>query len=128
MASFDDTTDTSAPPEDVFELLYDPDQFSRWWGCMQIEGNPAPSKHPDFGLPQVVSSSRGDGRVTVSCSLADIVFDWKLEERPQGGTTIGVHVEVPDAYRLDLESQKAVIAMSLRQLADVAERDGATPA
>jgi uncharacterized protein YndB with AHSA1/START domain len=69
MASFDDATDTSAPPEDVFELLYDPEQFSRWWGCMQIEGNPAPTKHPDFGLPRVVSSSRGDGRVTVSCSL-----------------------------------------------------------
>ena len=128
MASFDDATDTSAPPDGVFELLYDPDQFSRWWGCMHIEGNPAPIKHPDFGLPQVVSSSRGDGRVTVSCSLADIIFDWRLEERPQGGTTIGVHVEVPDAYRLDLEGQKAVIAMSLRQLADVAARDAAAPA
>ena len=115
MASFDGAIDTAAPPEDVFELLYDPDQFSRWWGCMQSEGNPAPTKHPDFGPPQVVSSSRGDGRVTVSCSMSDIVFDWQLEERPQGGTTIGVHVEVPDAYRLELEGQRAVIAMSLRR-------------
>ena len=125
MASFDDAADTAAPPEDVFKLLYNPEQFSRWWGCMQIEGNPAPSKHPDFGLPQVVSSSRGDGRVTVSCSLADIVFDWKLEERPQGGTQIRVHIEVPDAYQLELEGQKAVIGMSLRQLSAVAERDAA---
>lgn len=125
MASFDDAADTAAPPEDVFKLLYSPEQFSRWWGCLQIEGNPAPSKHPDFGLPRVVSSSRGEGRVTISCSLADIVFDWRLEQRPQGGTTIAVHVEVPDAYQLDLEGQKALIGMSLRQLADVAAHDPA---
>jgi hypothetical protein len=123
MASFDDVADTAAPPEDVFKLLYNPEQFPRWWGCLQIDGNPAPSKHPDFGLPRVVSSSRGDGRVSISCSLADIVFDWRLEERPQGGTKIRVHVEVPDAYQLDLEGQKAVIGMSLRQLADVAAGD-----
>jgi len=125
MASFDDAAYTAAPPEDVFKLLYNPEQFSRWWGCMQIEGNPAPSKHPDFGLPRVVSSGQGDGRVTITCALAEIVFDWRLEERPQGGTTIGVHVEVPDAYQLDLEGQKAVIGMSLRQLSAVAARDAA---
>ena len=125
MASFDDAADTVAGPEDVFKLLYDPEQFPRWWGCLQIEGNPAPSKHPDFGLPHVISSSQGDGRVTISCSLADIVFDWRLEERPGGGTKIGVHVEVPDAYRLDLQGQQALIAMSLHQLADIAARDAA---
>jgi hypothetical protein len=89
---------------------------------MQIEGNPAPSKHPDFGLPRVLSSNRSDGRVTVSCSLADIVFEWRLEELPEGGTRIAVHVDVPDAYRLDLDGQRAVVGMSLRQLADVAAR------
>lgn len=125
MASFDDAADTAAAPEDVFKLLYNPEQFSRWWGCLQIEGNPAPTKHPDFGLPRVISSSRGDGRVSISCSLADIVFDWRLEELPQGGTKIGVHVEVPDAYQLDLANQGALIGMSLRQLADVAARDAA---
>lgn len=125
MASFDDMADTAAPPEDVFKLLYNPEQFPRWWGCLQIEGNPAPSKHPDFGLPRVVSSTRGDGRVTISCSMANIVFDWRLEESPEGGTNIGVHVEVPDAYQLDLEGQKAVIGMSLRKLADVAAQDAA---
>ena len=125
MASFDDTAETGASPEDVFKLLYNPEQFSRWWGCMQIEGNPAPSKHPEFGLPRVISSSQVDGRVTITCSLAEIVFDWRLEERPQGGTTIAVRVEVPDAYRLDLEAQKEVIGMSLRQLADVAAHDAA---
>lgn len=123
MASFDDAAETVAAPEDVFKLLYDPAQFPRWWGCMQVEGNPAPSKHPDFGLPQVVSSSRGDGRVMISCSLADIVFDWRLEERAPGGTKIAVHVEVPDEYGIDLQGQRAVIGMSLRQLADVAAQD-----
>jgi uncharacterized protein YndB with AHSA1/START domain len=127
MASFDDAAETAAAPRDVFKLLYDPAQFPRWWGCMQIEGNPAPSKHPDFGLPRVMSSSSGDGRVTVSCSLADIVFDWRLEEDRQGGTRIAVHVEVPDSYGLDLEGQRAVIGMSLRQLAQVAARDAAAP-
>jgi hypothetical protein len=122
MASFDEQADTVATAEEVFKLLYDPRQFPRWWGCMQIEGNPAPSKHPDFGLPRVLSSSRSDGRVTVSCSLADIVFDWRLEELPEGGTRIAVHVEMPDAYQLDLEGQRAVIGMSLRQLADVSAR------
>ncbi|HEY3726442.1 MAG TPA: hypothetical protein VGL51_04660 [Solirubrobacteraceae bacterium] len=123
MANFDDATETVAAPQDVFKLLYDPGQFSRWWGCMQIEGNPAPSKHPDFGVPRVVSSSRDAERVVVSCALADIVFDWRLERLEQGGTRIAVHVEVPDAYALDLDGQKAVIGMSLRQLADIAARD-----
>jgi hypothetical protein len=120
MASFDDTAETSAAPQDVFKLLHDPGQFPRWWGCMQIEGNPAPSKHPDFGLPRVISSSRDGERVTVSCALSDIVFDWRLERLAPGGTRIAVHVEVPDAYALELDSQKAVIGMSLRQLADIA--------
>ena len=124
MASFDDAAETAAAPQDVFKLLYDPDQFPRWWGCMQIDGNPSPSKHPDFGLPRVVSSSRDGERVVVSCALADIVFDWRLERLAQGGTQIAVHVEVPDAYALDLDGQKAVIGMSLRQLADVAAHDG----
>jgi hypothetical protein len=123
MPSFDDAADTTAAPQDVFKLLYDPGQFPRWWGCMQIEGNPAPSKHPDFGLPRVVSSSREGGRVTVSCALADIVFDWRLERLAQGGTRIAVHVEVPDDYALALDGQKAVIGMSLRQLADIAAQD-----
>jgi hypothetical protein len=123
MASFDDVAETRAAPEDVFKLLYDPEQFPRWWGCLQIEGNPSPSAHPDFGLPRVVSSDRGDGRVTVSCALADIVFDWRLEQLDRGGTRIAVHVEVPDSYRLDLDGQKAVVGMSVRQLADVAARD-----
>jgi uncharacterized protein YndB with AHSA1/START domain len=125
MASFDDVADTTAAPEDVFKLLYDPEQFPRWWGCLQIEGNPEPSKHPDFGLPRVISSTQSDGRVTISCSVANIVFDWRLEALPHGGTAIGVHVEVPDAYELELESQKAVIGMSLQKLADVAARDAA---
>jgi hypothetical protein len=123
MATFDDSADTQADPQDVFKLLYDPAQFERWWGCMQIDGSPAPSKHSDFGLPRVLSSSRDDGRVRVSCALADIVFDWRLEQLADGGTRIAVHVEVPDAYALDLDAQKAVIGMSLRQLADVAARD-----
>ena len=128
MASFDDSAETTAGPQDVFKLLYDPGQFPRWWGCMQIEGNPPPSKHPDFGLPRVVSSSRDGERVTISCALADIVFDWRLERLAQGGTRIAVHVEVPDAYTLDLDGQKAVIGMSLRQLADVAAGDRRTTA
>jgi hypothetical protein len=122
MATIDEQAETVATAEEVFKLLYDPRQFPRWWGCMQIEGNPAPSKHPDFGLPRVLSSDRSDGRVTVSCSLADIVFEWRLEELPEGGTRIAVHVDVPDAYRLDLDGQRAVVGMSLRQLADVAAR------
>jgi hypothetical protein len=122
MASIHEQAETVATAEEVFKLLYDPRQFPRWWGCMQIEGNPAPSKHPDFGLPRVLSSNRSDGRVTVSCSLADIVFEWRLEELPERGTRIAVHVDVPDAYRLDLDGQRAVVGMSLRQLADVAAR------
>lgn len=48
-----------------------------------------------------------------------------LEERAPGGTKIAVHVEVPDEYGIDLEGQRAVIGMSLRQLADVAAQDAA---
>ena len=90
---------------------------------MQIEGNPPPSKHPDFGLPPSCPRA-ATGNVSRSPgALADIVFDWRLERLAQGGTRIAVHVEVPDAYTLDLDGQKAVIGMSLRQLADVAAGD-----
>jgi hypothetical protein len=70
-----------------------------------------------------MSSNSDDGRVTVSCALADIIFDWRLDRLPEGGTRIAVHVEVPETYALELDTQKAVIGMSLRQLADVAARD-----
>jgi hypothetical protein len=55
--------------------------------------------------------------------MADLVFDWRLDRLPNGGTRIAVHVEARDAYALELDSQKAVIGMSLHQLADVAVRD-----
>ena len=70
-----------------------------------------------------MSSSRDGERVIVSYALADIVFDWRLERLAQGGTRIAVHVEVPDVYALELDGQKAVIGMSLHQLADVAARE-----
>ena len=114
-------------PQDVFKLLYDPGEFPRWWGCLQIEGNPAPSRAtPTSGCRGWCPRAGTADGSTVSCALADIVFDWRLERLAQGGTRIAVHVEVPDAYALDLDGQKAVIGMSLRQLADVAAQNKPT--
>jgi uncharacterized protein YndB with AHSA1/START domain len=139
MPTLDDSTTTSAPPEEVWKVLYDPTRFPEWWqGVATIEpgGHDGqgdftmyPDGYPDFPMPQELRTDREGGRVTISCLISDIVFEWRLEAvgEHDDGTRIGVHVEIPEAEAHRLDGQRDVLSASLRALAALAAA-GATDA
>jgi len=124
--SFHDTTRSSAEPEDVWKLLYDPSRFPEWWAGIETvdvtgdgEYTIYPDGYPDFPMAQLLDTERTEQRVTVSCLVSDLRFDWRLE--PQGeGTLISVDVEIPDAEAHRLNTQRELISRSMRQLAALA--------
>jgi hypothetical protein len=80
-----------------------------------------PEGYPDFPMPQALRTD-GDGRrVTISCLVSDLVFEWRLEPvAADDGTRIAVHVEIPDQEGHRLDAQRAVVSASLRSLAALA--------
>jgi uncharacterized protein YndB with AHSA1/START domain len=126
MPSFRDAAESAGAPEEVWKLLYDPARFPEWWSgieTVQVEGpgqyTMFPEGYPDFPMAQLLDSRREDGRVTVSCLVSDLRFEWRLE--PAGeGTRIAVEVEIPEAEAHRLEGQREVISASLRRLAELA--------
>jgi uncharacterized protein YndB with AHSA1/START domain len=124
--SFHDTTTSSAPPEEVWKLLYDPARFPDWWaGIETVEVSRAgrytiyPEGYPDFPMPQLLNTERDQQRVTVSCLVSDLRFEWRLE--PDGeGTRITVDVEIPDAEADRLDGQREIIRTSMKRLAALA--------
>lgn len=126
MPSFHDSATSSGSPEEVWKLLYDPSRFPEWWAGVDTvdvaaEGRYTmfPVGYPDFPMPQILESARAERRVTVSCLVSDLRFEWRLE--PAGtGTVIAVDVEIPDAEAHRLGAQRDVISASLRRLAGLA--------
>lgn len=126
MPSFHDTAASSAAPEEVWKLLYDPARFPEWWagiGTVDVgsegEYTMYPEGYPDFPMAQLLDSRRSEQRVTVSCLVSDLRFEWRLEPDGQG-TRITVDVEIPDAEAHRLEAQREVISRSLERLASLA--------
>lgn len=128
MPSFHDTTTSSAPPEEVWKLLYDPARFPDWWagtGSVELDGSGSdrytmyPEGYPDFPMGQVLRTERDQQRVTVSCLVSDLCFQWRLEPVADG-TQITVEVEIPEAEAHRLEAQRESIRASLRRLAELA--------
>jgi uncharacterized protein YndB with AHSA1/START domain len=126
MPSFHDTADSAAPPEEVWKLLYDPSRFPDWWaGIGTVEITSAggytmyPDGYPDFPMAQLLETHHGQQRVTVSCLVSDLRFDWALEPTADG-TRITVEVEIPDAETHRLDTQRDVITASMRRLAQLA--------
>ncbi|HWC86380.1 MAG TPA: SRPBCC family protein [Solirubrobacteraceae bacterium] len=123
MPSFHDSAASGAPPEEVWKLLYDPARFPDWWagiGTVDVkdagEYTMYPDGYPDFPMAQLLDTERDEQRVTVSCLVSDLRFEWRLE--PDGeGTLITVDVEIPEAEAHRLESQREVIGLSLQRLA-----------
>jgi uncharacterized protein YndB with AHSA1/START domain len=129
MPAFDDSITTAASPEDVWMLLYDPLRFPEWWSgierttaggdgdyTMFVEG------YPDFPMPQELDARKEDNRVTISCMVSDLVFEWRLDP-VDGGTKVSVHVDIPDREAARLDMQRDVIATSLRRLGELAAAD-----
>ena len=126
MPSFHDTATSPAAPEEVWKLLYDPARFPDWWagiGTVDVTGDGEytmyPEGYPDFPMAQLLDTRRNEGRVTVSCLVSDLRFEWQLE--PDGeGTRITVDVEIPDAEAHRLDPQRQIITASLKRLAELA--------
>jgi uncharacterized protein YndB with AHSA1/START domain len=124
--SFHDVATSAAPPEQVWKLLYDPSRFPDWWAGIgtvdvQDEGQYTmyPDGYPDFPMAQLLESRTDQQRVTVSCLVSDLRFDWRLE--PDGeGTLITVDVEIPEAEAHRLDAQREIISSSMRRLAELA--------
>lgn len=133
MPSFHDSADTAGPPEEVWKLLYDPARFPDWWagiGTVEVgQGDGAytmyPEGYPDFPMAQLLDTAREQQRVTVSCLVSDLRFDWGLQPLPDGrGTRITVDVEIPEAEAARLEAQREAIRTSLANLAELSAVDG----
>jgi Polyketide cyclase / dehydrase and lipid transport len=127
MPTFDQSTLSSAAPEEVWKLLYDPARFPDWWagiGSVTTGGGTGyytmfPEGYPDFPMPQTLETSHENGAVKISCLVSDLCFDWRLH--PSGaGTEISVHVEIPDSEAHRIDSQRDIIRQSLIRLADLA--------
>ena len=126
MPSFHDTATSAAAPEEVWKLLYDPARFPDWWagiGTVDVTADGEytlyPEGYPDFPMAQLLDTKRDQQRVTVSCLVSDLRFEWRLEP-DDAGTLITVDVEIPEAEAHRLESQRDVISASVRRLAELA--------
>jgi uncharacterized protein YndB with AHSA1/START domain len=128
MPAFTLTAHTAAPVEEVWKLLHDPARFPDWWaGVETVATGPDgdytmwPTGYPDFPMAQQLRAEPGDGRVTISCLVSDLVFRWRL--RPDGeATDIDVEVEIPAAQAHRVADQQRIIERSLTALADLAAR------
>jgi len=126
MPSFHDAAISSAPPEDVWKLLYDPSRFPDWWagiGTVEVTGDGEytmyPDGYPDFPMAQILDTARTEQRVTVSCLVSDLRFEWRLEPTDDG-TLITVDVEIPESEAHRLDTQREVISASVKNLAQLA--------
>jgi uncharacterized protein YndB with AHSA1/START domain len=122
------TTHTDGPVEEVWKLLHDPARFPEWWeGVETVEvratDGPAadytmwPAGYPDFPMAQRLEE--GPGRVTVSCLVSDLMFQWRLRESG-AGTDIDVRVELPEREAHRLPEQRRLLESSLAALAVLA--------
>lgn len=127
MPTFDDRVRSTAPPEDVWKLLYDPSRFPSWWAGVgavdksDVDGYTMyPDGYPDFPMPQRLRTDHADGCVAISCLVSDLTFEWRLRPIDGGATEIAVHVEIPVAEAHRLAGQRDVIHRSLVALAALA--------
>jgi uncharacterized protein YndB with AHSA1/START domain len=133
MPSFDDAAVIDRAPEEVWKLLHDPERLPEW---MQGVGSVAdvratdggsdftlyPDGYPDFPMAHLIRASSDRRRVTVSCQVSFLEFEWTLEEADGERTRLAVHVELPEAEAHRLDDQRAAVRASLERLAAVAPR------
>jgi hypothetical protein len=73
-------------------------------------------------MPQLLRTDRDDGRVSVSCLVSDLQFEWRLEPLGAGadGTRISIDVAIPEEEAHRLDTQREAISSSLGKLAELA--------
>jgi uncharacterized protein YndB with AHSA1/START domain len=126
--AFTETATSAAAPEEVWKVLYDPSRIPEWWDgiASAVPGDGRVTLfadgYPDFPMPQLVTSTPGDRTVRFSCTVSDMLFEWRLAPRDDGGTDIAVDVEIPEREAHRFDDQRAEVGASIRNLADVACR------
>ena len=129
MPTFDDHAHTSAAPETVWKLLYDPTRFTEWWVGVETVSSQVddptytmyPTGYPDFPMPQTLRADPPRKQVSISCLVSDLQFIWQLALADDGRSTeILVHVDIPDAEAARLTAQRDIIHRSLDNLAALA--------
>jgi uncharacterized protein YndB with AHSA1/START domain len=141
MPSFHDSADADAAPEEVWKLLYDPVRFPEWWAgiaTVDVQNDNDggaytiyPDGYPDFPMAQMLDAHHEGRRLTVSCLVSDLRFEWSLEPLGDGDggggdgggggrTRIAVDVEIPEAEAARLDGQRETIRASLANLAALA--------
>jgi uncharacterized protein YndB with AHSA1/START domain len=127
MPGFTLTTQTQAPVEEVWKLLFDPTRFPEWWAgveTVRVEQPGTytmwPDGYPDFPMPQLLRTDRAAGRITISCQVSDIDVTWQLADTAPG-TAITVRVELPEAESHRLDGQRELITASLANLSELAQ-------
>ena len=78
-----------------------------------------PDGWPDYPMPQRLSSSSADGRVTISCLVSDLEYRWQLTADGEC-TRVEVHVAIPEVEANRLEVQTAVMSSALGRLTRLA--------
>jgi uncharacterized protein YndB with AHSA1/START domain len=127
MPGFTVSADCRAPVEEVWKLLFDPAQFTKWWVGIETvridepgEFTIWPAGYPDFPMPQKLLADQANERVTISCQVFDLEIVFQLAESDVG-TSIHMNVSAPEREARRLESQHELIEQSLRRLAALAE-------
>jgi uncharacterized protein YndB with AHSA1/START domain len=126
MPEFALTAHSPAPVEEVWKLLHDPSRFPEWWeGIETVQSDSAgtytmwPEGYPDFPMAQRLETDNGQGRVTISCLVSDLVFRWELSAMGEE-TDIHVAVELPEAEAHRLPDQRRLLGGSIVALAQLA--------
>ena len=128
MPAFSDSTATTAPPEEVWKVLYDPTRIPEWWdGIATAEPGDGgvtiyADGYPDFPMPQLMTTSPDDRTVRFSCQVSDLDIAWRLVPREDGGTDIIVDLKIPEKEAHRLDDQRAEVGASIRNLAELACR------
>ncbi len=136
MPTFDDSATTTAPVEEVWKLLYDPARLVEWWdGIERVEPHGTdgkgdvtiwPDGYPDFPMPQNLRTDADGHRVTISCLVSDLVFEWQLEPlAPTTGRASPSTSRSPRRRRTASTTSASAVSASLRSLAALAA-SGAT--
>jgi uncharacterized protein YndB with AHSA1/START domain len=127
MPGFELSTYCRAPVEEVWKLLFDPDQFLGWWAGIEAVRKDAPDQftlwlagYPDSPLPQTFRADQAGGRVIFSCQVFGIEMVWQLGEAGTG-TSIHLDVTAPESKARLLDRQRKLIEESLRRLTTLAE-------
>ena len=145
MPSFSESVVAGVAPRHVWKILHDPARFPEWWSgyasvevagaaddaesCFTAYLDQVVYEDMDPRLPMAMQlRSDVDGeRVVISCLVADIEFDWRLEPLAGGRETrIDVAVAVPErlaARRFGL--MQRIIDASMPRLVRLAEEEGA---